>query len=250
MRREWLLACTCWVLLSGPTRAQNQESPAAAETALSRVEALCPDALRESEELQSRLKRPSVSADVSRPALRAELLLLARQDQEARAFLLGSGWPLDPDSPAVQWMAQIDSRNLKRLKHIVHQDGFPTAAQVGLDGVDAAWLMTIHASSDPDFQQQVLALTVRHVQRGEVRGDQVAMLTDDLLVGRGKPQRYGTNFDMRDGELKPTPMESEANIDELRKSVGLGSMKNYSCLLRAMYDAAEAQTPATAPSHE
>jgi hypothetical protein len=182
------------------------------------------------------MKRPRAYARVSRPALRQDLLLMARQDQEARAFLMSgkSSWPLDPDSPQVRWMTQVDSRNLKRLKHIVNQEGFPTAAMVGLDGVGAAWLMTIHAR-DPDFQQRVLTLTIRHVQRGEVHGDQVAMLTDDLLAGRGKPQRYGTNFEMRDGEWKPMPMEDEANIDTLRRSVGLGSLKNYACLMRAMY---------------
>jgi hypothetical protein len=213
---------------------------------------MCPDAERENAELQSRMKRPRVSAHLSRPDLREDLLLMARQDQEARAFLLTSGrpWPLDPNNPQVQWMTQVDSRNLKRLKHIINQDGFPTAEEVGLDGVDAAWLIAIHAGSDPDFQQRVLALTIRHVQRGEVRSDQVAMLTDDLLAGRGKPQRYGTNFEMRDGELKPTPMEDETDIDKLRKSVGLGSLKNYACILRAMYESADPQTPSPAPSRE
>jgi hypothetical protein len=194
------------------------------------------------------MKPPRVSAHASRPALRDDLLLMARQDQEARAFLLASGWTFDPNSPSVQWMAQVDARNLERLKHIINQDGFPTAEMVGLDGVGAAWLMAIHAGSDPDFQQRVLALTIRHVQRGEVRSDQVAMLTDDLLAGRGKPQRYGTNFEMRDGEMKPTPMEDEAHIDELRKSVGLGSLQNYACILRAMYNSADPQTQSPAPS--
>ena len=108
---------------------------------------------------------------------------------------------------------------------------------VGLDGVDAAWLLTMHASSDPEFQEKVLKLTTGHLRRGEVRSDQVAALTDDLLVGRGKPQRYGTNFELRDGELKPTPHEDEAHVEELRREVGLGSLANYACVMRAMYGA-------------
>jgi len=249
--KECFLACATAALLSTPTSGQaTAEPPGAAGTAVSRIEAMCPDALREIEELHSRMKRPRVSARVSRPALREDLLLMARQDQEARAFLQASSWPVDPGSPAFQWMAQVDSRNLARLKHILDQDGFPTAAQVGLDGVEAAWLMAIHAGADPDFQQRVLTLTTRHVQRGEVPSDQVAMLTDDLLAGRGRPQRYGTNFEMRDGELKPAPMEDEANIDTLRRSVGLGSMKNYACFMRAMYQSADRKTPGPAPSRE
>jgi hypothetical protein len=251
MSGEWFVACTTAAFLATSMVGRtNAEAPGAPDTALSRIEAMCPDALRELEELHARMKRPRVPARVSRPALRADLLLMARQDQEARAFLQASSWPVDPGNPEFRWMAQVDSRNLTRLKHILNQDGFPTAAEVGLDGVEAAWLMAIHAGADPDFQQRVLTLTTGHVRRGEVPTDQVAMLTDDLLAGRGKPQRYGTNFEMRDGELRPAPMEDEADIDTLRRSVGLGSMKNYTCFMRAMYESAERKTPGPAPSRE
>lgn len=252
MTNKKLLAGVTLALLSVAVPAhQDSESPALQDEVISRIDAMCPDAMREMEEIQSRRKVPRVSAQVSRPALRENLLLMARQDQEARAFLLSSGWPLDPGNPQVQWLNQVDSRNRARLKHIVNQDGFPTAEQVGLDGVEAAWLMTIHAGSDPDFQERVLSLTTRHVQRGEVGSDQVAMLTDDLLAGRGKPQRYGSNFEMRDGAWRPTPIEDEANVDERRKSVGLGSLENYACFIRAMYGSSGSpQAPGPAASNE
>jgi hypothetical protein len=105
---------------------------------------------------------------------------------------------------------------------------------VGLDGVDAAWLLTIHAA-DPDLQEEVLELTVGHLRRGEVLSDQVAMLTDDLLNGRGRKQRYGTNYELRDGQLYPAPIEDEANVDARRREVGLLSLANDMCLARAIY---------------
>jgi polyhydroxyalkanoate synthesis regulator phasin len=160
---------------------------------------------------------------------------MAKQDQEARAFLHSSGLHVDSSREEVVRMREVDAANVKRLKHIVNQEGFPTAEMVGIEGVSAAWLLTIHAGSDPDFQETVLKLTTEHVRRGEIRRDQVAMLTDDLLAGRGKPQRYGTNFELRDGELRPAPMEDEANVEKLRRAVGLGSLANYACVLRAMY---------------
>jgi hypothetical protein len=172
---------------------------------------------------------------------------MARQDQAARAFVSASGGRLDFESPQVRRMNEVDAANLRRLKHIVDQEGFPTARMVGLDGVDSAWLLTLHASTDPDFQERVLKLTTGHVRRGEVRRDQVAALTDDLLVGRGKPQRYGTNFEMRDGELKPSPLEDEAHVEELRHEVGLGTLANYACVMRAMYGAPESH-PANPPA--
>ena len=61
--------------------------------------------------------------------------------------------------------------NLERLKHIVSQDGFPTAEMVGLDGVlKAAWLLTLHAADEADFQEKVLQLTAQQVRRSEVSG--------------------------------------------------------------------------------
>lgn len=217
------------------------QSPSSPFTFSPEIEATCPEAVREAEELRSRMKSPNVHAPPTRPALRENLLLMAKQDQEARAFLQSSGLRIDPTSPEFARIREVDSANLKRLKHIVSQDGFPTAGMVGLDGVDAAWLLTIHAAGDADFQQQVLKLTKEHVRRGEVRSDQVALLTDDLLDGRGKPQRYGTNFVWRDGELQPAPMEDEANVDERRRAAGLGILANYACVLRTMHGTPEPQ---------
>jgi hypothetical protein len=186
--------------------------------------------VREREQLR---KAPRTQlATVTRPALRQNLLLMAQQDQEARAHLLTNGGRIDLDSPAGAHLAQVDAANLKRLKHIIAQDSFPTAQMVGFDGVDAALLLTIHAARDPDFQEQVLKLVVA---RAEAREDQVATLTDDLLNGRGKKQRYGTNYEIREGQWYPAAVEDEANVDARRREVGLISLANDVCLMRALH---------------
>ena len=235
--------CLALALLITPVWGQSLSTAAA--TFSSEIDAKCPEAVREVAELRSRTNAPRAPRTVTRPALRQNLLLMAKQDQEARAFSISisSGGRIDPVSPEVVRMREVDSANLKRLKHIVIQEGFPTAEMVGLDGVNAAWLMAIHAGSDPDFQEKVLKLTRDHVRRGEVRSDQVALLTDNLLAGRGKPQRYGTNFDLHDGELIPAPMEDEANVDKIRRAFGLGSLANYACVIRASYGSPKPQGP-------
>jgi len=240
MNRSSGLALLALTLLSAA--AMGQTTPyqsAAAAAAGTRMDAMCPDAMREAEELQARRKPTPLVAKPTRPALRENLLRMAKLDQDARAFLLASGWHLDTESPEAHWMQTVDTANLKRLKHIVDQDGFPTAAMVGLDGVDAAWLLAIHANNG-DFQQKVLMLTAEHVRRGEVSADQVAMLTDDWLTARGRPQRYATNFDMRDGKVTFGPIEDVANVDRRRRAAGLGTLANYACLMRAMYGTPDA----------
>lgn len=63
--------------------------------------------------------------------------------------------------------------------------------------------------------------------------------------GRGKPQQYGTNFVLRDCELKPAPMEDEANVDNRRREVGLDTPANYACVLRAMYGSPKLEAPSS-----
>jgi hypothetical protein len=206
---------------------------------------MCPEFVREDAELRARMKTPTMHAPPTRPVLRENLLLMAKQDQEVRTAWPPSGPNIDLTRPEIVRLREVDARNLGRLKHIVNQDGFPTAEMVGLDGVRAAWLLSLHAADDADFQEKVLKLTTQHVRRGEVSSNDVAMLTDDLLNGRGKPQRYGTNFELRDGELKPAPMEDEANVEKRRRAAGLGTLQNYACVLRAMYGSPKPQTPSS-----
>jgi hypothetical protein len=218
------VACLGLALLALPALAQTPD-----------VAATCPDAMREGAELRKAPRQELASA--TRPALRYNLLLMARHDQEARAYLLSGHDRIDPATPEGARLAEVDARNLRRLKHIVALDGFPTAAMVGFDGVEAVLLLTTHAAADPDFQEQVLKLAAPYVRSGEVRADQVATLTDDLLRARGKKQRYGTQFEFHDGELRPAPIEDEANVDARRREVGLLSLANEVCLTRALFSA-------------
>ncbi|MDA3914881.1 hypothetical protein [Oleiagrimonas sp.] len=52
---------------------------------------------------------------------------------------------------------RVDKANLVWLKRQVAAHGFPTLERVGVNGIDAAWLLTQHAARDPAFQAEVLA---------------------------------------------------------------------------------------------
>ncbi len=155
---------------------------------------------------------------------------MKQRDQEARAAALSN-----ENSAAIAAAVQIDAANLKRLKHIVTQDGFPTRSMVGDDGVDAAWLLTQHADSDPAFQSRILKiLTVRVRQRAFDTGE-FALLTDRVLIHQGKPQRYGSQFGNDGSGLKPGKMEDPGHVDQRRASVGLGTLAEYTCAMQAIY---------------
>jgi hypothetical protein len=163
--------------------------------------------------------------------LRKELLKMVAEDQEARKAMLGGR----PDPAAVRKMEGIDRKNTARLKEIIDRHGWPGRALVGADGANAAWLLAQHADRDRPFQKRCLGLLKKAVKAGEASGQQLAYLTDRVLVAEGKKQLYGTQFRTVDGKLEPSPIEDEANVDRRRKEVGLSTLAEYRKVLEKTY---------------
>jgi hypothetical protein len=201
------------------------------------VDKLCPEAALEHAQLLSKRHAPKDATTVTRPALRKELLQMEQRDQDVRDRLIAAFEKGDPpdDDPTRIDTRRVDTFNLRRLKHIVHQDGFPTTAMVGVDGVHAAFLLTQHADDDPAFQQMILNIIAQRWHSGVFDSNPYALLTDRVLRAHGQPQRYGTQFEERDGDWKPEPIADEAHVDERRRAIGLMSLANYSCRIRAVY---------------
>jgi len=97
-----------------------------------------------------------------------------------------------------------------------------------VDGAFAAWLLVQHADADPEFQAYCLELMKDAYESGEVRGQDLAYLTDRVLVNQGKKQLYGTQFwTPPGGKIQPRPIEDEAKLDERRSKMGLGLFAEY-----------------------
>lgn len=156
------------------------------------------------------------------PALRLELLKRLKEDQRIR---------VEPNPNMVEWIT-IDADNTAFMKKVIDKHGWPGKSLVGADGAQAAFLLVQHATADPAFQKQSLALLRKAVGQGEARASDVAYLTVDLVLA-GKPQIYGTQFHTVDGQLVPEAIEDEANVDARRKEVGLGSLAEYAKRMRA-----------------
>lgn len=247
--RLFYSSCTCFMLIAAFSvyAAALSDAPQSASASTQRSDAQmdqamaesCPhalEALKAQQRYADQHRAPPVYK-VSRPALQRELLLLVERDQDARKFAMNGATDTDlPDTdPRVMQMAKVDAANLHRLKQIIHQDGFPTPAMVGFNGVQAAFLLTQHADSDPAFQAKMLKVITERVRRGELDAQNFALLTDRVLVHQAKPQRYGTQFTGSGDELKPQPIEDPAHVDQRRAALGLGSLADYACMLRVIY---------------
>jgi len=147
--------------------------------------------------------------------LRTELLARAERDQTARKSLP----PALRDERWEQVIAPVDRANTARMREIVATCGWPGYALAGTDGAHAAWLLVQHAPGE--FQEQCLPLLEAAVARGDAAPRDLAYLTDRVLMHRGEPQVYGTQYMIMNGQLSLWTVRDPDHLDERRAALGL-----------------------------
>ncbi|GAC1632112.1 MAG: hypothetical protein NVS9B10_26240 [Nevskia sp.] len=173
----------------------------------------------------------------AKPALRTELIAMRDRDQNARLAASTSARANGgrPDQPLIVAIFDADQENLAHFHEIVDSDGFPDAAAVGRDGVNAAFLLAQHADSDREFQAHVLELMAPLAAKGDVAAQDFAQLTDRVRIGAGQPQLYGSQFRAVGGINHPQPIEDAANVDARRAQAGLLPLRDYGCIMQQAY---------------
>ena len=162
---------------------------------------------------------PAVLSDA-----RMQLEARGRSDQDVREGF-GVGGTVD-SSQAVAMMA-TDSANVKWLKAYVERWGWPTVEQVGREAVEAAFLIVQHAVHDTAFMRAMLPRVEQAYRRGDLDGGAFAMLVDRVEVKAGRPQIYGTQLSLVDGEWVLDSILDSARVDERRRDVGLPPLGTY-----------------------
>lgn len=177
--------------------------------------------------------------------LAAELLAMARADEEMRRELAGEGTLFGGYHPA---MEALHVRHAERLEAIVDDHGWPGSGRVGEEASRAAWILLQHAISRPDVQHRGLRWLQEAVARGEAPPVQAAMLEDRVRVLEGRPQLWGTQFDWDDdGALGSLPVDDPARVEERRRALGLPPLAEETARRRAAA-AAEGEGPPRDPA--
>lgn len=168
------------------------------------------------------------------------LLRLGREDQAGRISLAQAA--AAQDTATLFATLRADSSRTRWLRAAVARNGWPARSSAGDSAQQAAWLILQH-SPDTAWQASMLPDLERLAASGELPRADVAVLTDRILVHRGQPQRYGSQFDLQDGRLVPEPISDVAGLDGRRASVGLPPMAEYVQLLAEQTKLAVAWPP-------
>jgi hypothetical protein len=128
---------------------------------------------------------------------------------------------------------ELHRRNADRLKAIIAKHGWPGRSLVGEEGATYAWMIVQHASGDIDFQRRGLELIKDAVSRHEAPMSHAAYLEDLIRVTEGRPQIYGTQFEVdKDGLMSPLPIEDPAHVNDRRRAVGLDRIEERARVVR------------------
>ena len=155
---------------------------------------------------------------------RQQLAERGRTDQAVREGF-GAGGVFD--SAQVVAMGRTDSANTTWVKAYVARWGWPTAAQVGREAVEAAFFIVQHAVHDTAFMRAMLPAIEEARRRGDLDGGAVALLTDRVEVKAGHGQIYGTQLSLKGGKLVLDPIADSAGVDVRRKRMGLPPLAEY-----------------------
>lgn len=153
----------------------------------------------------------------------AELIELGAQDLEDRAALAEA---TSADSLQDANLLRADSGRTVALASLIDQHGWPTTEGVGGAAVEAFFVLVRHSPSK-EFQDRSRAHLMSLAEADEISRPDFAMFLDRYLVSRGKPQRYGTRFEVSNDTLRAAPIEDVVRLPALRRDAGLPLMSRY-----------------------
>ena len=192
----------------------------------------CADEPQRAEEVPAQLAEAAVpEVDPWPDAAVRELLAMAQADERVRDALAALVQSNSQDTAAFRRAAAeqqtVDQQNTTRLKELIRAHGLPSKPDVGSPGATAAFLIVQHAVHDVPIQKEYLAFVTEEQRKGQAPGEAVATLTDLTRMAEGQRQLYGTQITIEDGKLVVQPIEDEAQVDQRRAALGIGTLADY-----------------------
>lgn len=133
----------------------------------------------------------------------------------------------DAETIQDRW-AKSDSINELKAKTIINEYGFPGYDVAGESSGSFFWIIQ-HCDDDIPFQEHVLTLMKKEIDKNNASKENYAYLVDRVLVNKHQKQIYGTQIhvDTVTHKSAPFPLKYPEKVNELRKEMGLGTLEAY-----------------------
>ena len=138
---------------------------------------------------------------------------------------------IDSLMTVAEQMKEIDEENIELVSSLL-TNGLPEG--LNLESYEAIWLIIDHAGIKQ--QKQYLPLMKRASKKGLISANDLATLTDRIMMYEGKPQKYGTQSYTVNVDGKQMiyiwPVSNPRKLNCLRKEINTCSIEEYVLLLK------------------
>ncbi len=139
------------------------------------------------------------------------------------------------DYANLRWSEQnrLDRDNLEIVTKIIDSLGWLGISQIGDTASSALFLVIQHANVKA--MEKYLPALKKAASAGEASKGHLALMIDRIEVYNKRPQIYGTQTEDSNGVWVISKMLDPVNINERRKTMGLGSIESYLNEIRERY---------------
>jgi hypothetical protein len=170
------------------------------------------------------------------------LAVITARDQYVRKVLipLFSDETLDLEvrtefqSGAGGYIYQVDTLNTAELKVILQEYSWADIIEGDPQLFKQAFHVVQH-SPDETFRAEVLAEISLYAERGEIDGQEYALMYDRVELAAGRQQLYGSQYKCVDGQYDVYDLKDPDGVDARRAIMGMSPLKEYLEQGRAFY---------------
>ncbi len=115
---------------------------------------------------------------------------------------------------------QMGERHLLRVCQILKTNGWLTKDALNDDGFEA-FKNIITNNKAYQFQRDLLLVLVEAAKKGYIGNPLLAQIVDNIRIGAGQPQIFGTSATIKNNVIYLRPLLNEEKVDEWRKMYNL-----------------------------
>lgn len=129
------------------------------------------------------------------------------------------------DEKIIDSMKIIDHKNVEAVDGIFNKYGFLGKSLKTPTSRIAMFIIYLHAPIE--IKEKIVPAMQKAMEKGEVDRHLYAYMEDKLMLSKSNVQKYGTQYNKVDGKIVIEDLLHPEKVDEYRKEVGLGTLKEY-----------------------